>query len=195
MEKEVTYYSFLSHIKAFLRSLLNDPVNCKVDDFFIENNLSKSKLIFLLKNKGIIIASEKIDDSSENDKNDTIFKIKYLIPRKNFERKIKRLYSKLFEVNIPDKHSLYEDGEGSIAGATSAVAVNNCAPVVPFGQVNRRKIYITDEQLKRLEEQLTTFNAGDYQYDVPFIFKDKNEKKDDAYIHNKKGGISVEVLK
>lgn len=195
MEKEVTYYSFLSHIKAFLRSLINDPINCKIDNFFLENNINKSKLLFLLKSKGIIISSEKIDDSKEDEGNNANFKIKYLIPRKNFERKIKRLYSKLFEKNLPSEIYLKEEGDGGMAGATSASVANDNAPVAPFGQVNRRKIYITNEQLKRLEEQLTTFNAGDYQYDVPFMFKDKDGKKDDAYIHNKKGGISVEVLK
>ena len=188
MENNVTYYSFLSQIKGFLRAILKDPVNCKIDDFFIQNNISKSKLLNLLKRYNIIEVSEKVDDSNK-------FKIKYSIPRKNFERKIKRLYSRLFEVNLPTKENIDEDGESGVCGATTASAVNDTAPILPMGGINRRRIYLTNEQLTNLREALTTFNAGNYQYDVPFMFKDADGKKDDCYIHNKKGGISADRLK
>lgn len=188
MENEITYYSFLSHLKAFLKDLLTDPINCKVDEYFYGINLNKHKLLNLLKRRDIIRTEEKIDDSIANK---PIFKIKYLIPKKNFERKVKRLYSKLFEINLPPKNNIHEDGEGGdLCGATSAAAVNDSAPIEPIG-LNRRKIYITPMQLNKLQEALTTFNAGNYQYDTPFIF---NNKDDETYIHNKKGGISVERL-
>lgn len=195
--EEVTYYSFLSHLKAFLANLLTDPINAKPDTFLLAHELNKGKLLNLLLNRGIIERESDVVDNDVKENEQPTFKIKYKIPRKNFERKIKRLYSKLFEINLPPKiEKLEEDGEGGmLGGATSASAVNDTAPIAPLGQVQRRKIYLTNEQLDKIEESTTTSSAGDYQYSVPFMFKPEGGGKDEAYIHRKPGGISVDRIK
>lgn len=190
---KMTLYSFISLIKNFLGQLLINPIDAKPDKKLMAYGLYKSKLLSMLISRNIIERDEKIIDTNVEHPQ---FKVKYKIPRKNFERKLKRLYIKLFEVNVPKNNlSINEDGEGDFGGATSASVSNDNAPIAPFGQVQRKTIYINNKQLNKLQEIATTFNCGDYQYDVPFMFKDESGKKDDAYIHNKKGGISMDRKK
>jgi hypothetical protein len=84
---ETTFYAFQSNLRYFLSQLLKDPINCKVGDFFKERNFSKKKLINILIKRDVIKRHEKIDDE-EN------YNVKYNIIRKNFERKLKRIYNK-----------------------------------------------------------------------------------------------------
>ena len=98
VNEEVTFFSFMSHIKAYLKQLLNDPIYAKPDAFLLSNGLDGEKTLSLLVDNGIIIKDEKIDSSGEKD----MFSVSYKIPRQNFERKIKRLYSKLYEQNTKE---------------------------------------------------------------------------------------------
>jgi len=111
--REVTYYEFLSQLKAFLRDLLSNPVTSQLDDFWKLRGFSKSKLILYLIKKGIIEKDEKLnEDNPEEVKMD----ISYKIPKKNFQRSVKRMYQRFFEKN--DIEQLEEDGATG-AGATS----------------------------------------------------------------------------
>lgn len=188
-EQNITFYAFLSNVKAFIGNLLKEPLNAEITPFFKELGIRRSELINMLIERGVLIKENKISNENGVDK----FNISYKVPRKNFEKNIKKIYIKLFEKNLPKvEPKLNEDGEG---GATSAGACNASAPISPIGNVQRRRIYITQEQAERLEEATTTSSVGNYQYDVPFIFKGKNGKKDEAYIHRKPGGISMERKK
>lgn len=186
-QEEMTYTKFLNSIKKFLGNLLNDPINAKPSIDLLVKGLYKSKLINLLSNQGVL-TWEKKDDTDEN--GNSLFVIKYKVPRNNFERKIKKLYIKIFEKNVPEAIST-ETNVDECGGATTAAAVNNVAPIVPLGQSVKKKplYYFTESQVKMIEETTSTFTVGAYQYDVPFSFKRPDGKKDDAYIHNKKGGI------
>jgi hypothetical protein len=175
VNEEVTLFSFMSHIKAYLKQLLNDPIYAKPDAFLLSNGLDGERVLSLLMDNGIIIRDEKIDSSGNKDQ----FVISYKIPRQNFERKIKRLYTKLFEQNTRE---LNEEVGG---GATSADASGAYEQPL-FGKPLRRKtIYVTQEQYDRLEklkeavEMDTAF--GDFGYDAP-PFNDK--KNDPAYDHS-----------
>lgn len=181
MNKEMTFFAFLSHVKSYLKQLLTNPINTTPDMFLISYGLDNPKLLTNLLDNNIIIKSEKIINDGDNDK----FSISYKIPRENFERKMKRLYSNLFETNIIEGTTLTEDGEGAAMGGTSAAACNDSAPITPlFGKPIRRKIYVTKEQYDRLEKikESTVMNTpiGDFGYDAP-PFADKN---DPAYDHN-----------
>lgn len=171
--KEMTFFAFMSHIKEYLKKLLTDPVNAQPDEFLKMHNLNGEKLLTILKDKGIVVKSTKIDSNGEKDN----FIISYKLPRQNFERKIKRLYSELFETNVIDGTILNEEGEGACGGdvigqgATSADNCNSSAPITPFGPVLRRKIK---------EEVVMDTACGDFGYDAP-PFADKN---DPAYDHS-----------
>lgn len=164
IDEEVTYYSFLSHIKSFLKGLLENPSSAKPDSLLLSKGLNRNKLIDLLLRRGIITRDESIDD--KNEENNVSYLVKYNIPKKNFDKKIKRLYTKIFEVNVPqvkENHQIVnEDGEAGMGGATNASSSGQFSqPVFPM---QRRKIYLP----KSMQEATATSTVGNYQYDVPF---------------------------
>jgi hypothetical protein len=92
---EVTFYQFLSELKSFLRDLLQHPVKSELGDFFKFRGFSKSKLIEYLTKTEIIKKTEKVNtDDPEN----VTLEVSYLVPKKNFERKIQKMYIRLFEL-------------------------------------------------------------------------------------------------
>lgn len=200
----ITYHGFLVHIKNFLGNLLKDPANAKVDDYLLKYGLYKAKLLQKLLKRGIIIRDEKIIEiEGEKPK----FSIKYKVLRMDFDKKLRRMFAELCEVNLPEHKPSPEniDECDSIGGgATSAAAVNASAPIAPLSKPIRRKVYMTREQAEyakkvveeeKMNEATTTAGAGNYQYDVPFTFKPEGGGKDPSMIHRKPGGISCERLK
>ena len=195
--KDVTFYAFLSNIKFFLSSLLKDPINTKLNDFLKEIGFTKQKLINILIKRDVIRRHEKVDDKDKENANINYI-VKYNVVRKQFERKIKRIYNKYVEA-VPKSEK--QDVDEETVGCCTGGSIGYDAPLFG-GQVMRRsisecemkknkKIYITEKQYEMLKEALTTTNSGDYGYDVPFPVK----KNDPTMIHRKKGGISMDRLK
>ena len=179
---ETTFYAFQSNLRYFLSQLLKDPINCKIGDFFKERKYSKKKLINILIKRDVIKRHEMIDDE-EN------YNIKYNIIRKNFERKLKRIYNKYFET--PDT----EMDEATVCGVSSGAFVQPLATPIKrkIGEnnenMNKKRIFITEKQFEMLKETLTTFNTGDYQYTVPLPVK-----KNDLSM-KRKPGFSMKRMK
>lgn len=185
INEEVTFFSFMSHIKVYLKQLLTDPIYAKPDAFLLSNGLDGEKALSLLLNNGIVIRDEKIINSNNKDN----FSISYKVPRQNFERKIKRLYTKLFEINIAEKPVINEEG----GGATSADASGAFEQPL-FGKPLRRKtVYMTQEQYDRFQELKEAVEMdtafGDFGYDAPPFEKDE---EDPTYNHKDLINASVE---
>lgn len=174
LNDDVTFFGFLSHVKDFLKKILTNPLNADIDDYLKKQGLDRKKMIELLLDKNIIEKETKIDDKSGKDK----FSIKYNVPKRNFERKMKRLYSSLFEKNEIKESFITEDGEGGCCGvsggATSADASGQVIGKLPGEKVQRRTIYVTNKQADLLKET-DTQNTGDYQYSVPFPLSNGND--------------------
>lgn len=194
LNNEITFFGFLSHTKAFLKELLVSPLTADVDDYLKDNGIERETFISSLLSKNILEKETKIETQNDSDK----FMISYKVPKRNFERKIRRLYATLFEQNEIQESCLTEIdlNETDCAGAMQGGGTNPDAGqfITPIGKVQRRRIYITNEQLDIIKETATS-DAGDYQYDVPLNF---NNGKDPAYNHtnmiakgvpNKKIGI------
>lgn len=97
---EVTFYKFFNEVKNFIKKLLDDPVNAKPSPFFKEHGISKSKLLNKLLDRGIVTKKEDIREPNDADGNlKSMHYIQYKVPKKNFEQKIRRLYSYFFEKN------------------------------------------------------------------------------------------------
>ena len=159
-EYEMTEYKFYNNIKKFLADLLADPVNAKPTDILLKNKLTRSKLLKYLIGLGILERDNKLSDKDENGmpKNVTML-TKFKVPRKNLDRKLKKMWIRLFERNIPErKHNteLNEEGEGATTADASGEFVQ------PLFSVQRRKMPV------EVEEATTTSTAGNYEYDVPF---------------------------
>lgn len=175
---DITFFGFISHLKSFLKQLLVNPIDVNIDDYLERHGVNKNKLLSELLNRGIIEKETNINDENGKDK----FVVTYKVPKKNFERKVRRLYSYLFENNEMTVNTLFkEDGATSCGSAMQGGGLNPDAGqyTTPIGKVQRRKIYITKEQYEILKET-NTQDTGNYQYDVPLNF---NNGKDPSYDH------------
>lgn len=175
LNNEITFFGFLSHTKAFLKELLTNPINANVDDYLQDNGLDRKTLLGALMARNIVEKETQIEEKNDSD----VFSISYKVPKRNFERKMRRLYSSLFEKNEISESEVLK--ETDCAGAMQGGGENPDAGqfVTPLGKVQRRRIYVTNEQLEMLKET-STQDAGDYQYDVPMNF---NNGKDPAFDH------------
>ena len=189
-KKDVTFFRFYSGMRSFLSKLLKKPLEAEVPSFLEDIGISRKKLINELLDKSVIERHEKILDGTNSDKEKPTYSVKYNVRRKNFEKKMHRLYSKYFEND--EKEELNEcdcggclggggcfgDGEG--AGATNAAVANNSAPILPIGGVinrgsvykdrdelkdtkkkKKKNIYLTESQVRYLNEFFNTKTIGD----------------------------------
>lgn len=176
-ELEMTEYKFNNNIRKFLSDLLADPVNAKPGFLLLRNGLTRSRLLRLMSNVGMIERDDKISDKDENGQPKTAtMMVKFRVPKKNFDRKLRKLWIRLFERNLPErKHveELNEEGEG----ATTANASGQFSQ--PLFPMQRRQMPV------EVEEATATTNVGNYEYDVPFA--------DDKETLARKNGIGGSV--
>lgn len=198
LNRDITFYDFLSHSKALLKQLLSDPINADIDSYLKDNGLTKQQLIAAMIDKGIIEKETKITESKQLNESDK-FTVSYKIPKRNFERKMRRLFAELFEKNEIAESIISEEDGGGATSCGSAMQGGGSNPdagqfLQPIGKVQRRKIYVTKEQAEMLKE-MSSQDAGDYQYDVPLNFNNGNDPAYDhknmisAGIPNKKKGV------
>ena len=179
-EYRMTEHRFNSNVKKFLHDLLVDPINADVSFLMKANGYDRNSFIKILRNAGLLTSKQHINDKDENGQpKAATMKVKYLVPKKNFNRKIKRLYISLFEKNLPINE---EEGGGAMGGATSADSSGQFSQ--PLFRPIRRKTYS-----ETMEESATTQNVGNYQYDVPFAGDEETLSR-----HNGIGGsVSVNI--
>ena len=184
---EMTEYKFNNAIKKYLHDLLVDPVNAEVPDVLKMYGYRRGRLIGILKNNDLLRKSERIVDKDENgmDKTATM-QVKYQVPKKNFDRKLRNLYIKLFERNVPERsieYTVNEDGECGAMGATNASSSGQYSQ--PLFPMQRRQMPVD------IEEDTTTSTVGNYQYDVPFV----GDKETLSRNNGINGSTSINVVK
>ena len=171
---EMTEHRFNSNVKKFLHDLLVDPINADTSDLMKAHNLDRNTLIKHLRDYGLVTSKQHINDKDENGGLKTAtMKVKYVVPKKNFSRKLKRLYIRLFEENLP----INEEDGGAMGGATSADSSGQFTTKL-FGGTVRQKPYT-----EVMDEASTTQTVGNYQYDVPFAGDEETLAR-----HNGEGG-------
>lgn len=170
-ELEMTEYKFNNNIKKFLSDLLADPVNAKPSFLLMRNGITRSRLLKLMQNVGMIERNDKISDKDENGEPKTAtmmvkFKVpkEFKVPKKNFDRKLRKLWIRLFERNLPERkydENINEEGEGATTADASGEFIKKLFPM------QRRKMST------EVEEATATTTAGNYEYDVPFVGDDE----------------------
>lgn len=157
--KELTEYKFISNVKAFLSRLMDDPVHADVPESLALNGYDRRRMIAVLRKNNIIERHEKISDKDEEGRpKKATMLVSYKVPKNNLDRKLKKLYIKLFEVNVPPKEmnensKLDEDGEGGAMGGATSCASSGAYVGKLSGPVDRRIFKITEEQFTALKEQ------------------------------------------
>ena len=173
LNENITVFSFIHHIKDYLKKLLKDPVYAKPDDVLLANGLDAETLKKHLEDCNLILKKERIETHNGIDK----FKISYTVSSENAERKIRRLYSRLFETNIVEGTILNEEEGG---GATSADASGQFTQPLFGKPIKRKTVYISQKQADELKEEIVMDTViGDFGYDAPPFKK----KKDPTYNH------------
>lgn len=130
-EIEMTEWKFVNGLKHFLAKLLEDPVNTKPDDLFSVHGLDRISLLRHLLDRKMIKRVQSLCDKDENGKPKTAtMKVKYLIPRKDFDKNVKKMYIELFES---------DDVEECASCGSAGVDGGNTISTPLFG-VCRRKI-------------------------------------------------------
>lgn len=120
-KKEVTFYEFFINAKSFLKDLLTKPSEAEPSELFKSNGISKNDLLNKMKSLNIIKSDERIDEVPvpvEEEKKTHPYGtklvskhyVKYSIPRKRFEDKMKELYKELF-TECGDKKQVFKDTE------------------------------------------------------------------------------------
>lgn len=177
---EMTEQKFHSNLRKFISQLLEDPVNAQPSDLFKIYGYNRSNLLkCLLHGKDpILLRSEKISDKDENGEPKTATMIvKFKCPKKNFDRKLQKLFIKLFEKNVPIKENKYgdlnEDGGGATGccGAIDGMGGEGARGGAFITSLNKGKKndVIRRKMPTEIEETTATTNTGNYQYTVPFI--------------------------
>lgn len=137
--EEVFYYDFFNEVKSYIKELLMDPVNADVTPLFKKHGYSKADVLKKLIDRSIIIRKETVKELPYEVGGDKESKyiVKYAVPRKNFDKKLKRLYLEMFP------QQLTEDGATSCGGAMQGGGGNPSAGQydVPLGTVQRRGFY------------------------------------------------------
>lgn len=123
---ETTFYRFLSEMRAFLSALMKDPIGAKPSQYLKNRDFSRSKIIKELMKRGVLERNEKILTPDKTGEKEVKYSAKYLVKKKDFEKKIKRLYIKYFEKNEPEKLNECDGGAmggGEALGGTSSFSV------------------------------------------------------------------------
>ena len=101
---KLTEYKFYNNVQKFLSDLLRDPVGAKVPFLLQANNIVRNQLLYHLKSNGIIKRFQKISDKdSQGNPKTARMVIKYSVPKKDFAKKMKRLFIDLVAKNVPNK--------------------------------------------------------------------------------------------
>jgi len=121
MDKEMTRYAFMEHMKDYMKQLLRNPLQADTDDFLHGFGIDGPTAVKMLIKRtdpndeysAIMIRKERIKDNGydENGKrNKDTFEISYKIPRKDFKKKLRNLYINLFEQNIINENLNLTEG-------------------------------------------------------------------------------------
>lgn len=146
----ITPHKYNVHIKRFISQLLQDPVNAQPSDLFKINGFNRTKLLDSLLKRKIISRKQRLSDTDENGKPKTAtMMVKYICPKKDFERKLDKLYMALFEKNLPPRKKkgtlindiLNEDGATGCCNGIDGMGGQGAgggAFISPIGNVMRR---------------------------------------------------------
>ena len=100
-EEKMSFLFFYEQIRDFIKDLLNDPINAVPGQPLRIRGLHNGKLRKMLRDANIIQMKEKIDEphSEETGEIESRYYLSYKVPKKDFKKKIRRLYQKVFENN------------------------------------------------------------------------------------------------
>ena len=103
---KMSFFMFFNEIKKFIAGLLADPIGTKPSEVLISYGLHNGKLRKMLRDANVIQMKENIDEpySEETGEMESRYFLSYKVPKKDFKKKLRRLYQKLFERDITESY-------------------------------------------------------------------------------------------
>lgn len=173
-EIEMTEYKFNSNVKRFLHDLLVDPVGADTSFILQLNGLGRDKMLKLLSDNKMIEKVETISDKNEDGSLKTaVMKVKYNVPKKNFEHNLKKLFISLFEKNLGECTAAGAAGGGAGDGGTDGYQY--LTPL--FGQPIKQKQY---NEKDKIDETAAETSVGDIGFDAPPFSDDETRRRQDG---------------
>ena len=104
-DDEMTRFGFISHMEDFIKQLLKDPTKAKVSGYLEKHGIDSPKAVEMLikredpndENSAVLIRKERIEDGGIDENGERQrdkFHIKYTLPRKDYDHKMKKPYEK-----------------------------------------------------------------------------------------------------
>jgi hypothetical protein len=200
--QEVTYYRFLSEIKAFLGKLLSDPIKAEPSKYLKNLGFTRGRIINLLLRKDILERNEKILTPDKTGLKKVKYCVTFKVKKKNFERIMRRIYIRYFEKNLPenlnessakDKYVLYADtmtcgNSDFMADLEEQVEKQNVKRALEYldeSLVDDEKEYSHDEIAKK----------GDIEFEKDgYIFVRYKDRDHEFLVFKKKSGSVNEMM-
>lgn len=175
-EIKMTEYKFNSNVKRFLHDLLVDPVNADTSFILKANGLNRERLMKLLHDGGMIEKTQKISDKNEDGTPKTaVMKVKYSVPKKNFDHNLKKLFISQFERNLGECTAAGAAGGGAGEGGNEGYQFiqplfKDMISQVGYNEHKKKK--------KNLKETAASTEVGEIGYDAPaFIDKETADRE------------------
>lgn len=113
-ELDTTFYRFQSEVRAFLAKLLKNPVDAQPSKYLKDREFTRKKLINELLSRDVIERHEKILDRTNSEEKDAKYVVKFKIHKKDFEKRLHRMYIKFFEKNLNESVEEMQAWHGSM---------------------------------------------------------------------------------
>jgi hypothetical protein len=108
-------------MQAYMKKLLTKPLEADTDEFLKSHGIDGPRALQILttktvpddENSAIVIKTTSIRDNGVDEdgkRNKDSFIVKYKIPRKDYNKKMRGLYISLFERHLVDNNPLLEEG-------------------------------------------------------------------------------------
>ena len=172
-EDEVTYYEFQREAKKFMSDLLKDPIGAKSRELFTKHGIGRNSLIKKMRDCGLLTKKENIVEpyNEETGKKESTYVVSYKVPKKDFDKHMHRLYSKLFE-NKP-KENIEECDAGSAMGGGASTAGNGATNASQSGQFTTPFMPVQ----RRPDPTMARFAGMSVQHEDDESSKDVNKRK------------------
>ena len=151
-ELETTYYRFQSEVRAFLSKLLKNPVDAQPSKYLKDREFTRKKLIDELLKRDVIERHEKILDRTNSDEKEAKYVVKFKVHKKDFEKRIHRIYIKFFEKNLNEEAELRSCANviGVVGGGKPGETADRWAKYVNDNENGfKRQVFANEDDMKK----------------------------------------------
>jgi hypothetical protein len=134
---KLTEFKFDFYVRKFLKELLDDAVNATPADIMVANGFDRKSLIDKLIGAEMLKREQNISEIGDGDDSKAVMKVKFIVPRSGFDKKLRKLYRTLFSKT--DDESINETDCASVGGEQGFGYTAPFGPLVTQGKKGKKK--------------------------------------------------------